>query len=105
MFGRFLWILNTFEDVATKVLTVPFFLVVVVIIPGQAVHTMFKARDSGRLHSKAFEAEYGWLCSRYRAQAYWWDLLYLECALPTDFPLPQDGGVLTRPTDQQLIQT
>ena len=44
---------------------------------------MAKARHESRLHSRAFEARFGWLCARYTAQCYWWDLMYIETRFAT----------------------
>ena len=36
----------------------------VLLIPLLALHRLHKAKAAGTLHSRAFEARYGWLCSR-----------------------------------------
>lgn len=37
----------------------------VLIIPAMALYAMRQARKAGVVHSRAFEAQYGWLCSKY----------------------------------------
>ncbi len=50
------------------------------VVPLLALCQLHQARAAGVLHSRAFEARYGWLCSRYRAESicYAWELLVLE---------------------------
>lgn len=44
---------------------------------------MTAAVKDGWVHSRAFESQYGWLCARYRASCYYWELLFLEYRLVT----------------------
>jgi hypothetical protein len=53
-------------------------IVLTVIIPGFALFKLLQARRGSRLHSRAFEASFGWLCARYRPVCFWWEIIYLE---------------------------
>eukprot|EP01047_Picozoa_sp_COSAG01_P040572 COSAG01_NODE_3427_length_6093_cov_9.704943_2_plen_806_part_00 len=58
--------------------------VLICVLPaGFALHRMRIANHKGLLRSRGFEAQYGWLCARYRPACYWWEILYLEARFAT----------------------
>eukprot|EP01046_Picozoa_sp_COSAG06_P001350 COSAG06_NODE_43_length_29826_cov_32.009621_30_plen_682_part_01 len=51
---------------------------VVLIVPGSALYSMWRAWQSGRVHSPEFVHSYGWLCGQYVGHMFWWDIFLLE---------------------------
>ena len=56
---------------------------IILLLPGYAFVQMARAHSKGIVHARAFESRYGWLCSRYRAPCFFWELLYLEARFAT----------------------
>eukprot|EP01046_Picozoa_sp_COSAG06_P035459 COSAG06_NODE_3816_length_4877_cov_4.725827_1_plen_500_part_10 len=85
VFSKIVWMLSSSGESRAAGMTVAFIAgpVLVIVLPAHAWVQMAKARHEGRLHSRAFEARYGWLCARYIARCYWWDLAYIEARFAT----------------------
>jgi hypothetical protein len=52
-------------------------------VPTIALRAMKKAAAAGNIHSRQFESQYGWLCGRYRASCYYYEILFLVARLAT----------------------
>ena len=108
VFSKVVWLASagSNDDEIAGIMTIPVsitLLVLPILAPGIALTNMFIARREGRLHSRAFEARYGWLCARcdastsheifgcnvnlrcrrYKANCFWWDILYIEARFMT----------------------
>jgi hypothetical protein len=85
VFSNLVWMLSSSGDSRAAGVTLAAIAgpLLAIIIPILAMWHMGKARHEGRLHSSAFEARYGWLCARYEARCYWWDIVYIEARFAT----------------------